>query len=158
MWPLSATALRRGNNVSIKSTLSKRKFVTLAFSLIQGLTTSRQTLLVPLFYQKAILATLSLFFFSPNMCLAKSILMQKESLRNGKAGFCQENRDKAQQAVTRPCNEPKIRHTSKQTAHVSLFAKSLTQLRCFSFFVKRGCAPFHDALSGQKNHSVFSVF
>ena len=145
--------------MSIKSTLSKRKFVTLAFSLIQGLSTSRQTLFVPLFYQKAILATLSLFFFSPNMCLAKSILMQKESLRNGKAGFCQENCDKAQQAVMRPCNEPKIRHASKQTAHVSLFMfKSSTPLRCFSFFVKRGCAPFHDALSGQKNHSVFSVF
>ena len=145
--------------MSIKSTLSKIKFVTLAFSLIQGLTTSRQTLFVPLFYQKAILATLSLFFFSPNMCLAKSILMQKESLRNGKAGFCQENCDKAQQAVTRPCNEPKIRHASKQTAHVSLFCEELNAASLLFLFRETWLRPISRCpLSGQKPHSVFSVF
>jgi hypothetical protein len=38
------------------------------------------------------------------------------------------------------------------------FAKSSTPLRCFSFFVKRGCAPFHDAPFQGKKLILFLAY
>ena len=118
-------------SVSIKSTLSKRKLASLAFSLIQGLSTSRQTLLVPLFYQKAIPATLSLLFFRQTYVWRKavkcfSILLQKETLRNGKAVFCQENCDKVKRAVTR-----------QPLQGVKNQARVKANCACFAFYVQK---------------------